>query len=132
MCAQSMGRLTRLPPQKREFRENRILPCSSRPRPDGEATGATIGICRQALKQDQSAGWNPALNAGLPHVTNPVYPTASHMKVFGGGAGESRVSRDGLVGPHTKSGFPMAFSGPLSATTFSGRASPRADRGVVG
>ncbi len=36
------------------------------------------------------AGWNSALNAGLPHVTNPVNPTASNVRVFGGGVGPTR------------------------------------------
>jgi hypothetical protein len=33
------------------------------------------------------AGWNPVLNAGLPHDTNPVYPTTNNNRVFAGGVG---------------------------------------------
>jgi hypothetical protein len=88
-------------------------------------------------KGRKPAGWNPALNAGLPHVGTPVYPTASNnksscRKAPGNPAScKKRVPRDSLccfrkAGSPASSilflasgGFPVAFSAPFPRQSLS-------------
>ena len=63
------------------------------------------------------------LNAGLPHGTNPVYPTSNNIRVFAGrGAGESGFLQ--------KAGSPAFSPCPLLLRmAFSWSILPRYDRG---
>ncbi len=47
----------------------------------------------------------------LPHVGNPVYPTASNIRVFGGGLGPTRRGANGSFGEtfFAKKVFPNPF-----------------------
>jgi hypothetical protein len=64
------------------------------------AVAGSVGNDRQdagPTKGKKPAGWNPALNAGLPHVTNPVYPTASQLEFLREGSGPLGVVPTGIV-----------------------------------
>ena len=90
----------------------------------------------QPLCRTHSGRLESRRNAGLPHVGNPVYPTASNIRVFAGGVGPLGVEptcivklravdtprccimHDRRARSTTKSGFPMAFSAPFLRSGF--------------